>query len=90
VKVCSSVLAGQEEQRGLFMRVFGIAAVAAALLAGAWFTQSFAGEARGDTVQTGWHLEEREIDGMQAKHTLRGQAWATELFGRRYGRNLLA
>lgn len=72
------------------MRVFGIAAVAAALLAGAWLTQSFADEAPGGTAQTGWQLEEREFDGMQARHTLRGQAWATELFGRRYGRNLLA
>ena len=72
------------------MRVFGIAAVAAALLAGTWLTQSFAGEAPRGTVQKGWHLEEREISGMQARQDLRGQAWATELFGRRYGRNLLA
>lgn len=28
--------------------------------------------------------------GVQAGPDLRGQAWATELFGRRYGRNLLA
>ena len=72
------------------MRVFGIAAVAAALLAGTWIAQSSAGEAPRGTVQTGWQLEEQEIDGTQAKHSLRGQAWATELFGRRYGRNLLA
>ena len=30
------------------------------------------------------------IQGKKALPTLRGQAWATELFGRRYGRNLLA
>lgn len=72
------------------MRVFGIAAVAAALLAGTWLGHPFTGEAPGGPVQTGWHLEERETAGMQARHNLRGQAWATELFGRRYGRNLLA
>lgn len=72
------------------MRVIGIAAVAAALLAGTWLGHAFAGEAPRGTVQQGWHLEEREITGMQARHNLRGQAWATELFGRRYGRNLLA
>ncbi len=27
---------------------------------------------------------------LQAGYTVRGQAWATELFGRRYGRHLLA
>jgi hypothetical protein len=72
------------------MRVFAIAAVAAALLGGTWLSHSVAGEAPGGTAQTGWQLEEREMDCLQARHTLRGQAWATELFGRRYGRNLLA
>jgi len=27
---------------------------------------------------------------LQAGYTVRGQAWATELFGRRYGRHLMA
>ncbi|HSM30187.1 MAG TPA: hypothetical protein VK854_05755 [Woeseiaceae bacterium] len=35
-------------------------------------------------------FDARGVPGIQARHTLRGQAWAAELFGRRYGRNLLA
>jgi hypothetical protein len=34
--------------------------------------------------------DEPGIHSIQTRSTLRGQAWATELFGRRYGRNLLA
>ena len=34
--------------------------------------------------------DEPGIHVIQTRSTLRGQAWATELFGRRYGRNLLA
>ena len=30
------------------------------------------------------------VHSIQTRSSLRGQAWATELFGRRYGRNLLA
>jgi hypothetical protein len=90
LRVCSAALARQEKATGILMRVIGIAAAAAVVLAGTWLSHAFAGETPGGTVQTGWHLEEREITGMQARHNLRGQAWATELFGRRYGRNLLA
>ncbi|HEY5642278.1 MAG TPA: hypothetical protein VIS31_05320 [Woeseiaceae bacterium] len=43
-----------------------------------------------NTLQTEQRLEAVDIHGLQARHTLRGQAWAAELFGRRYGRNLLA
>ena len=38
-------------------------------------------ESRSDTPDS------RDI---QTRNTLRGQAWGTELFGRRWGRNLLA
>ena len=34
--------------------------------------------------------DEPGIHSIQTRSSLRGQAWATELFGRRYGRNLLA
>ena len=51
-----------------------------------WFTT----EAPIDTAQPGLHPEQQGLADTQASHTLRGQAWATELFGRRYGRNLLA
>ena len=34
--------------------------------------------------------DEPGIHSVQTRSSLRGQAWATELFGRRYGRNLLA
>lgn len=34
--------------------------------------------------------DEPGIHSIQTRGTLRGQAWAAELFGRRYGRNLLA
>ena len=42
------------------------------------------------TAQPEWHPEQQGLHDAQARHSLRGQAWAAELFGRRYGRNLLA
>jgi len=67
-----------------------IAAIAAALLAVVLIAISLpagslpaAGEAEGRFDAPGVH-------GAKTRHTLRGQAWAAELFGRRYGRNLLA
>ena len=66
-----------------------VAAAMAALLAGILIAVSLVARTpdselsphpRGDT---GSH-------DLQAGYTVRGQAWATELFGRRYGRHLLA
>jgi hypothetical protein len=40
--------------------------------------------------QTERHIDEGGIPNIQAGHAVRGQAWATELFGRRHNRHLLA
>jgi len=67
-----------------------IAAVAAALLAVVLIAISRpAGSLPGDG-QAERRFDEPGVQGVQTRHTLRGQAWATELFGRRYGRDLLA
>lgn len=65
------------------------AAVMAALLAGILITLALAADssASGPSERP---LGEAGSDDLQAGYTLRGQAWATELFGRRYGRYLLA
>ena len=67
-----------------------VSAVVAAVLAVVAIAWLSALESPADTAQSQWHMEENSVEGMHAAHTLRGQAWATELFGRRYGRNLLA
>ena len=67
-----------------------VAAVAAALLAGGLIaTALVAGVLPAD------ERPERSTDAagnhdLQSGYAVRGQAWATELFGRRYGRYLLA
>jgi hypothetical protein len=80
----------KKKNRGLAMGNSSIAAVVAAVLAVVAIAWLSALESPADTAQSQWHMEENSVEGMQAAHTLRGQAWATELFGRRYGRNLLA
>lgn len=67
-----------------------VAAVVAVFLALVMTTLWFSTEAPIDTAQPGLHSGQQGLENAQARHTLRGQAWATELFGRRYGRNLLA
>ena len=67
-----------------------IAAVAAVFLAVVMTALCCAAELPKDRLQPERHLEVAEIQDIQTAHTLRGQAWAMELFGRRYGRNLLA
>lgn len=67
-----------------------IAAVVAAVLAVITIAWMFALASPTQSVQPQWHMEADAVEGLQASHTLRGQAWAAELFGRRYGRNLLA
>ncbi len=65
------------------------AALMAALLAGILVTLALATDASGGG-QSQRPLGEAGSDDLQAGYTVRGQAWATELFGRRYGRHLLA
>ena len=72
------------------MGISRIAAVVAVFLAVMMTALWFTAEAPSAAAQSGWHLEQQELQDAQARHTLRGQAWAMELFGRRYGRNLLA
>jgi len=67
-----------------------IAAVVAVFLTVVMTAMWFTAESPMSAAQPGWHLEEHGLQGVQASHTLRGQAWATELFGRRHGRNLMA
>ena len=67
-----------------------IAAVAAALLGVVSIAVlSPAGSTPGKALPES-RSDEPGIHSIQTRSTLRGQAWATELFGRRYGRNLLA
>jgi hypothetical protein len=66
------------------------AAIAAALLAVVLIAiASSAGHAP-DNGYSEQRPDEPGIRGIQTRRILQGQAWATELFGRRYGRNLLA
>lgn len=65
------------------------AAAMAALLAGTVVTLALAAGAS-DSGQSQRPLGEAGSNDLQAGYTVRGQAWATELFGRRYGRHLMA
>jgi hypothetical protein len=66
------------------------AAAVAVVLAVVMTALCFATESRTGALQPNPDSGQYDLQGVQAAHTLRGQAWATELFGRRYGRNLLA
>ena len=72
------------------MGTSSISAVVAVFLAVVMIALCSAAESPMSTLQTEQQLEAGDVHGVQARHTLRGQAWAAELFGRRYGRNLLA
>jgi hypothetical protein len=67
-----------------------IAAVVAVFLAVVMTALWLQTEAPMSAAQPEWRFQQQVLPDAQARHTLRGQAWATELFGRRYGRNLLA
>ncbi len=67
-----------------------IAAVVAVFLAVVMTALCFAAESSIDSPQPDRPPELVEFEHVSAAHSLRGQAWAMELFGRRYGRNLLA
>jgi len=61
----------------------------AALLAGMLIAVSLAADSPGNG-QSRRTLDDAGAHDLQAGYTVRGQAWATELFGRRYGRHLMA
>ena len=66
------------------------AAIAAALLAVVLIAIALpAGSPPADGEALG-RFDAPAVKRTPTRDTLRGQAWATELFGRRYGRNLLA
>ena len=65
------------------------AAAMAALLAGILITLALAAGSS-ESVQAQRSPDAAGSNDLQAGYTVRGQAWATELFGRRYGRHLLA
>lgn len=66
------------------------AASAAAFLAGVLFAVSLAAGPLSGSGHSERYLDKGGVPDMQAGHALRGQAWATELFGRRHNRHLLA
>jgi hypothetical protein len=66
------------------------AAIAAALLAVVLIAISSSATSMPADGQPEYRYDEPGVQGIQTRRDLRGQAWATELFGRRYGRNLLA
>lgn len=72
------------------MGIKHVAASGAALLAGVLIAVSLAAGTLPDTGQARHHSDEGGAPNMQAGNALRGQAWATELFGRRHNRHLLA
>ncbi|HSN52658.1 MAG TPA: hypothetical protein VLS87_09015 [Woeseiaceae bacterium] len=65
------------------------AAATAALLGGVLIAVTLAAGSP-DNGQSQRTLGEAGTGDLQAGFTVRGQAWATELFGRRYGRHLMA
>lgn len=67
-----------------------IAAMVAALLAVVLIAISLPAGSTPGNGQPESRPDEPGIHSIQTRSTLRSQAWATELFGRRYGRNLLA
>lgn len=72
------------------MGISKTAALQAALLATVSIAISLAAHSRPDDSQPAHPAGGAGIRDIQAGYTVRGQAWATELFGRRYGRHLLA
>ena len=72
------------------MGITKTAAASAALLAAVSIGLSMAAHSRPDDSQRVHPPGDSGIHGVQAGYTVRGQAWATELLGRRYGRHLMA
>ena len=72
------------------MRISKTAAAVAALLAVVLIAISLPADSTPGSARPESRSDEPGIHSIQTRSTLRGQAWATELFGRRYGRNLLA
>jgi hypothetical protein len=72
------------------MRISKTAAAVAALLAVVLIAISLPADSTPGSARAESRSDEPGIHSIQTRSTLRGQAWATELFGRRYGRNLLA
>ncbi len=66
------------------------AAIAAALLAVVLIAISPLTNSNPPSGQTKSRSDTAGIRDIQTRSTLSGQTWAAELFGRRYGRNLLA
>lgn len=66
-----------------------VAAATAALLPGILIAVSLAA-GKPDNGQSQRTSDESDGYELQAGYIVRGQAWATELFGRRYGRHLMA
>ena len=67
-----------------------VAAVSAALLAGVLIAQSLAADSQPVDSEADLSKGDARSEEIHAGYTVRGQGWATELFGRRYNRNLLA
>ena len=72
------------------MGITKTAAAMAALLAAVSMGISLGAHSGPDDRQSGQPTGDSAIQDMHAGYTVRGQAWATELFGRRYGRHLMA
>ena len=72
------------------MGITKTAAALAALLAAVSIGMSPGAHSRPDVGQSAQSPGDTAIREIPAGHTARGQAWATELFGRRYGRHLMA
>ena len=66
-----------------------VAAVSAALLAGVLIAQSLAADPQPVDSEADRSRGDASHD-VQARYSVLGQGWATELFGRRYNRHLLA
>jgi len=71
------------------MGTTNVAAAMAAFLAGILIAVSLAAASPHDRKSQS-PLGDAGTDDLQAGYAVRGQGWATELFGRRYGRYLLA
>ncbi len=72
------------------MGITKTAAALAALLAAVSIGISLGALSRPDDKQPAQAPGDAAIHDLHAGYTVRGQAWATELFGRRYGRHLMA
>lgn len=72
------------------MGITKTAAALAALVAAVSIGLSPGAHSRPDDGQPAQTPGDSAIHDMHARYAVRGQAWAAELFGRRYGRHLMA